>query len=723
MQMQRFRPLRTKITMTIMIVVFLSLFCVGAVSLINTNRTIKTMADSNKQMTQTSRSMSSSSMEALTRVRLQELAEDKAALADRTFYEFEQAVSMIASAAEKIYGSRETYPERDVPLPDAEKDGTLSLQLLFASDTDPEDSAVRAEARLLGNIQETLYAINLQNPSIASTYFASASGIMVQADFISAKKFDEAGRIMPLDAKTRAWYQGAQETGRLYLTPVTRDLHTPQLAIMCGVPVYDAGEFKGVAGAGMYLDSINALIESVDLGDKGNICIVNDQGRILFSNFKEGSLSVNEGGNDLRLSADEDLKQLVSNALQGEEGVKQLSLDGAPCYVAYAPMETVGWSVFIILAKDEVDAPTVQLQQGLDRIAEESEASAAERAKKAVFVLLIVFIAALVITLLASMLLSNRVVKPIQSLTDKVSRVGGDDLDFSWEVRSNDETRLLADAFQSLTGRMKEYVSDIQKITAEKERIGTELSLATKIQAGMLPNIFPAFPDRKDFDIYASMTPAKEVGGDFYDFFLIDEEHLALVIADVSGKGVPAALFMMGSMIMIRSGIQNGFSPAQTLTQVNEQICAGNHENMFVTVWLGILDLKSGKLIAANAGHEYPILKQPGEEFELVKDPHGFVLGGLPGRHYKEYEWQLKPGSRLFVYTDGVPEAGDQSLTLFGTDRLLQVLRRTENESPETILEAVAAEVRGYVGDAPQFDDLTMLCLEYKGTDGEENQT
>ena len=722
MNNKKFRPLRSKITFTIIIVVILSLLGIGAVFLINTNRVSKTLINSNKQMSQTSRSMSFESMEKLTRVRLQEVAEDKAELADRMFYEFERAVRMAASAAEKLYEDPESYPERDIAEPDPANDGTLTLQVLYASDTDPKDEEIVREVRLLGNLQELLYAINANDDSIASNYFASETGIMVQADYISAKKFDMQGNLMPLDAKERPWYIGAKETGDVYLTPVTRDLHTPQMGVMCGVPVYHDGKFMGVAGAGMYLDLLSRMIENVDLGDKGNICIVNDLGRILFSNLKTGSLSVEESTTDLRYSSNEDLRSLVKEALNGEEGVKQLLLDGAQCYAAYAPMKTVGWSVFVVLAKDEVDAPTAALQKDLDRIAAASEEEADGQARRAVLIFITVIAAALCVAAVVSLILSNRIVRPIRQLTDEVGRVKGEDLDFKWKTDTGDETQLLAEAFQSLTGRMKTYVSDIEKITAEKERIGTELELATRIQADMLPGIFPAFPDRKDFDIYASMTPAKEVGGDFYDFFLLDKNHLALVIADVSGKGVPAALFMMGSMILIRNEVKNGLSPANVLRRINDQICSGNREDMFITVWLGILDLSTGKLTAANAGHEYPALKQPDGSFELIKDPHGFVIGGLPDESYTEYEWQLRPGAKIFVYTDGVPEAGESRSALYGTDRMMEALRTAEDESPEKILAAVDASVREYVGDAPQFDDVTMLCVEYKGQETDRRE-
>lgn len=281
-------------------------------------------------------------------------------------------------------------------------------------------------------------------------------------------------------------------------------------------------------------------------------------------------------------------------------------------------------------------------------------------------------------------------------------------------IRNRDEIGALAESIDIMEEQVHDYIENLTKITAEKERIGAELSLATRIQADMLPNIYPAFPERKEFDIYASMTPAKEVGGDFYDFFLVDEDHLCMVMADVSGKGVPAALFMMASKIILANNAMMGKSPAQILTDTNAAICANNREEMFVTVWLGILEISTGKLTAANAGHEYPIIKQADGKFELFKDKHGFVIGGMDGVKYKEYEMHLTPGAKLFLYTDGVPEATDANKELFGTERMLTALNAKLDASPEEMLENVRNAVDSFVAEAEQFDDLTMLGLEYK---------
>ncbi len=316
--------------------------------------------------------------------------------------------------------------------------------------------------------------------------------------------------------------------------------------------------------------------------------------------------------------------------------------------------------------------------------------------------------------------MNREVIAPIVKLNRATSDLVGNleqgqATPFHVDVHTGDEIEILARSFEEMDQRLRAYIHENAAITAERERIRTELSLATRIQADMLPNIFPPFPDREEFDIYASMHPAKEVGGDFYDFFLIDRDYLGLVIADVSGKGIPAALFMMMSKIMIQNYAMSGLAPHEVLTVVNDQICANNKEQMFVTVWLGILDTCTGKLYASNAGHEYPIVKKPGGPFELIRDRHCFVIGGMKDILYKEYELQLEPGSKLFLYTDGLPEATDQKDELFGTERMMAALNEVGDEAPEKILEHVRSRADAFVGNIPQFDDMTMMCVVWNG--------
>lgn len=312
------------------------------------------------------------------------------------------------------------------------------------------------------------------------------------------------------------------------------------------------------------------------------------------------------------------------------------------------------------------------------------------------------------------------VIRPLRKVQDNIreyknskdSRKVIEDLK---QIRSNNEIGELADDVSTMAEELDVYMDRIQEFAAENERIGAELNLASRIQLAMLPMIFPPFPEHDELDIYATMIPAKEVGGDFYDFFMVDENHLALVMADVSGKGVPAALFMTITKVLLQNELLSGKDPATVLETLNERICRNNTEEMFVTVWLGILDLKTGVLTCSNAGHEYPVLRQPGGHFEVLKDKHGFVVGGMPGMKYTNYTIEMQPGAKLFVYTDGVPEAERGDRKQFGLEQTVTMLRRFEDLPPQSIVTGMSSAVYDFVGEVPQFDDLTMLVLHYKG--------
>ena len=316
--------------------------------------------------------------------------------------------------------------------------------------------------------------------------------------------------------------------------------------------------------------------------------------------------------------------------------------------------------------------------------------------------------------------LERTLIQPIVTLKtgadELVGKLDSEEV-FVSDIHTGDEIEALAHSVEEMDRSLKQKTRELVEITAEQERLNTELELASSIQMDMLPCIFPPFPDRSEFDIYASMKPAKEVGGDFYDFFLIDQDHLGLVIADVSGKGIPAALFMMMVKIMVQNCVLAGLGPKQALEQVNQLISEKNKESMFVTVWLGVLDIPSGKLIAVNAGHEYPILKKPGGCYELYKDRHGMAVGMMEGIHYREYELQLEPESHIFVYSDGLAEANNSEEKLFGIDRTLVALNEVPDADAEETLNAVRRAVDTFVGDAAQFDDLTMMCIVYHGAE------
>lgn len=333
------------------------------------------------------------------------------------------------------------------------------------------------------------------------------------------------------------------------------------------------------------------------------------------------------------------------------------------------------------------------------------------------FVLTIIFNILLVLigfTAIFYVFVRKRIIRPIKVLSTATHELV-DNLDkeesFTVDIHTEDEIEDLAHSFERMYGEIKEYIQKVSTVMAEKERIGAELNVATQIQSNMLPSIFPPFPERREFDIYASMDPAKEVGGDFYDFFLVDEDHLALVMADVSGKGVPAALFMVIAKTLIKNKAQTGASPKEVLETVNNQLCENNEADMFVTVWLGIYEISTGIMRAVNAGHEFPAICRKDETFELYKDPHGLVVAYVEDFKYQQYEFMLHSGDTLFLYTDGVAEATNAENELYTTDRMISALNQKPGISPKELLVQVRQDIDAFVKEAPQFDDITMLAL------------
>ncbi|SFR70135.1 PP2C family protein-serine/threonine phosphatase [[Clostridium] aminophilum] len=288
------------------------------------------------------------------------------------------------------------------------------------------------------------------------------------------------------------------------------------------------------------------------------------------------------------------------------------------------------------------------------------------------------------------------------------------------DIHTGDEIESLSVAISDMFVGMKNYMSSLLTVTREKERIGAELDVANNIQASMLPRIFPAFPDHNEFDIYATMDPAKEVGGDFYDYFMLDDHTIGLVMADVSGKGVPAALFMVISKTLIKNRCQDSRSPAEVLSYVNDQLSEGNDSDMFVTVWLAILDINTGKGLAANAGHEHPAIRRKGGKYELDIYRHSPAVATMEGMRFREHPFELNPGDSLFVYTDGVPEANDEAGKFYGTDRMIECLNADPDADVQKLLIEVREDIRKFAGEAEQFDDITMLVFDFWGPDGKQ---
>ena len=322
-------------------------------------------------------------------------------------------------------------------------------------------------------------------------------------------------------------------------------------------------------------------------------------------------------------------------------------------------------------------------------------------------------IAALFLSLLL-LTVQRRILNPIVRLSRHMEDFDSGDSKLQEFIvpHTGDELQSVAENFNRMVEEIRLYLDNLAAVTAERERIATELAVATQIQTSMLPCIFPPFPDRAEFDIFATMLPAKEVGGDFYDFFLIGENKLAVVIADVSGKGIPAALFMVIAKTLIKNNAQSGMSPKEVFETVNEMLCENNDAGMFVTAFMGYIDFNGGKFTYANAGHNYPLVKRLNGDYGFLKTAPSFILAGMEGTAYAQEEIRLSPGDVLYLYTDGVTEAVNTESEFFTDLRLLSVLNRHKGYPVKELLVAVKEEIDGFATGAEQADDITMLGLK-----------
>lgn len=343
------------------------------------------------------------------------------------------------------------------------------------------------------------------------------------------------------------------------------------------------------------------------------------------------------------------------------------------------------------------------------------------------FTLIYVIVMLAVIIFMMTKLLQfmqRRIITPIYELSDTATRYTSRDKteiektnDFfaGLDIRTSDEIEDLWRSLTDMEADINDTMKRIQSMTSERERLHTELEIARQIQTNILPRIFPPFPEHNEFSLYATMCPAKEVAGDFYDFYMMDDDHIAILIADVSDKGVPAALFMMTARTTIKNLARTHKSPAKILTLANRELCEGNEAALFVTVWMAVIELSTGKGVASNAGHMHPCIYRAGEEYSLIRYDHSLPLGLVEDDDIPEHEVRLHPGDRIFVYTDGVTDAADRTDEQFGTGRMLEALNVNKDISAEDTVKSVMDAIEDFALGVDQVDDITMLSFYYNG--------
>lgn len=494
------------------------------------------------------------------------------------------------------------------------------------------------------------------------------------------------------------WYQIPKELGKKeWSEPYFDEGGGGILMTTCSVPFYEtAGDkklFKGVVLADVSLDWLTDIVASIKVLETGYSFLISRNGTVLTHPSKE--MIMNETIFSIAESRNKPaLRDIGRKMVRGESGFTTYTdTAGVKSWLYYAPVSSTGWTLAVVFPLEEL----------------------LEEVRSLSITVAFIGFAGILMLVTAVTLISRSITTPLHALAEATKTIASGNFDAELPpIRSTDEVGTLSQAFFSMKDDLKKYITALTETTAAKERIQSELRVATEIQVSLLPRIFPAFPDRPEFDIFASMDPAKEVGGDFYDFFFVDDSHLCFLIADVADKGVPAALYMMVAKTLLKTEAQRGGAPDEILSAVNAVLAADNENCMFVTVFCAILDTRSGEVRFANAGHNPPLVTST-DGFIYMTPKVGFVLGPIPDSAYECESISLRRGDTLFLYTDGVTEAKNPAAELYGESRLLAALRRGSSENLTELIHSIREEVKFYANGAPQSDDVTMLAITYRG--------
>jgi len=623
---------------------------------------------------------------------------------DNSFKRIREILETSSDYIRELYANEESYLKTgtDVVMATEADADEMSGRYILDDGVEMTDE-LKQELLLLSNLEEMFEPGRAYNDYIEQ-YFATPTGLVYV--------YTGDNYVVPgFDARERDWYKEAVANPGEVVWVETYIEYAGKACISAAEAVRSRdGELLGVMGADIIFDEVMDQILADGLGESGtNFMLGNDLDIIASEEFYDTEF-------DSSFDAHFEDPDTVREELTDDDDEAFFAVyNGSEVYMASKVIPETGWIFCAAIDKEEVLGPVEDMEQRQEEITAETNAEMKSRLLQILRNILASFLLIGVVAATVAFLLSRYITEPIKKLTETTAKIGQGDFDSKIDIDTNDEIGELASNFNRMQDDLKNYTENLQTVTAEKERISADLNVAKQIQADMLPRIFPPFPDKEDVDIYATMDPAKEVGGDFYDFFIVDDDHLAFVIADVSGKGVPAALFMVISKTLIKNRTMQGGTPAEILADVNNQLCEGNEAEMFVTAWLAILELSTGRVTAANAGHEFPAIRDANGNFSLLKDKHGFVMAGMEGVRYKDYEIQLEKGGGFFVYTDGVPEATNSAEELFGTDRMISALNEHPGTDPTVFLKDVKTRVTEFTGEAPQFDDITMIGLVWQG--------
>jgi sigma-B regulation protein RsbU (phosphoserine phosphatase) len=515
------------------------------------------------------------------------------------------------------------------------------------------------------------------------------------------------------DPRLRSWFLQAVENGGMVWSEPYVDLTGHGLMVTCSRPVYDAGrDWVWVVGADVTIETINQQIIGTQVGDRGYAMLIDQHGNVISRpGLTSGDMRWDESfvAENLLASENPDLVSVAGKMTAGETGIARVGFEDGERFVAYAPIRSVNWSVGVVMPVDEVLAPIEETRASILQASEDTamHISGQQETMKTVFSG--VFLGLLAVVALLTLAVTRHVTRPIEELQKGSEAIGQGDLEHRVVVETGDEFEDLARSFNRMSADLRGHIEDLRRTTAEKERIEKELEIAKEIQQSILPESAPVLPG---FDIAGFNLPAREVGGDFYDYIPISEGCWGVEIADVSGKGVPAALFMALSRTLVRASASENPDPAGSILEANRYICMDSKTCMFVTLFYGILDTRKGTFTYVNAGHNPPLLFRAGSSEAILLRGKGIALGIFDDIELELMEIRLNPGDTVVFYTDGVTEATNERDEEYGMERLKALIPGLLRLGAREMIDAIVSDVTAFAGDRPQFDDITLVVLK-----------
>jgi sigma-B regulation protein RsbU (phosphoserine phosphatase) len=694
----------TKILAVVLFTSLVTLLIISSISYTQMLNLTKYSQDANIRLGITASDKSVESLIDLTIMYLQSLSYEQADWSNIVLQRVRMETTAMTKFVEWLYLDHPRFTGKPVPfIPDAPP-GIPMAKYMFAPGVNRTD-ALNDELRKISTAEYAFSAIFENNTIIDNIYLGTETGISYR--YSRSNAYDPT-----YDPRARDWYRSAMQNPD---TTIWLDTYLDAYGSICVTCARayrnEKGALIGVVACDITLTQIVEKILGMRVGRDGYSFLLDQYGAYIAHprygepGFITQPLTIAEGS----------WRSALQEMVAGKYGAYTVDLDGEAFLISSAPLEETGWILCTGIHEEVVVAPAVETKAEIDLFTDSAQQFIRKGLSDVLMHFIIIFAVSAILVIGFSFVLSLTIIRPIEELVVDVKRIGTGNFDAQITVEGKDEITDLANAFNKMISDLREYIKNLEIVTAEKERINGELSVAADIQNDMLPNISSKFNSREWVNMYAEMEPAKQVGGDFYDFFYLDEEetNLVFVIADVSGKGVPAALFMVIAKTLIKTQMLQGFNAAETLERVNNLLAEDNSLSMFVTIFLCTLNLKTGILCYANGGHNRPLALLANGPYQFMELKRGLPLGMLEGSKYKQCELQMHPGDRLYLYTDGVNEAMNPEGRELGNEAFLAAANKFRALPPEEFDNAIRKVIADFANGAEQSDDITSMAISF----------